>query len=170
MQTLHVFMKGSGSAIGAYVGEALNMIRPCLEDPFHNVNLQACACVQLLAQQIGRRLQPVCKELTAQVMGLLTHRRKAVRCAAMGAVRQLIFCGAHEMLLDMVAWRDPNMVAIKAFYEPDTKVASPLNVHAFRKYVLCKFMLETCQGYEGCAQGILSEPVHVHQGWAIALQ
>ena len=124
VQTLHVFISGSGSALGAYVAEALNMVRPSLEDPFHGVNIKACKCVELLAHQLGKRLQPVCKELTAQVMALLTHRRKAVRCAAIGAVRRLMFCGAHEMLLEMVAWRDPNSVAIKAFYEPETKVPS----------------------------------------------
>lgn len=104
------------------MAEALNMIRPSLSDPFHTVNLRACACVALLAQKVGRRLQPVSKQLTADVMPLMTHRQKAVRCAAMRAVRKLVFCGAHEMLLDMVAWRDPNTIAIKAFYEPDPKV------------------------------------------------
>jgi hypothetical protein len=104
------------------------MIRPSLEDPFHMVNMKSCSCLELMAAQLGRRLQPVCKELTAQVMGLLTHRRKVVRCAAIAATRRLMFCGAHEMLLDMVAWRDPNSVAIKAFYEPEIKVAPSIAV------------------------------------------
>lgn len=30
--------------------------------------------------------------------------------------------GAHEMILEMVGWRDPNMVPIKAFYGDDLKV------------------------------------------------
>lgn len=30
--------------------------------------------------------------------------------------------GAHEMILEMVAWRDPNLVPIKAFYGDDLKV------------------------------------------------
>lgn len=30
--------------------------------------------------------------------------------------------GAHEMVLEMVAWRDPNLVPIKAFYGDDLKV------------------------------------------------
>jgi hypothetical protein len=30
--------------------------------------------------------------------------------------------GAHEMILEMVAWRDPNLVSIKAFYGDDLKV------------------------------------------------
>lgn len=30
--------------------------------------------------------------------------------------------GAHEMILEMVAWRDPNLLPIKAFYGDDIKV------------------------------------------------
>lgn len=30
--------------------------------------------------------------------------------------------GAHEMVLEMVAWRDPNLVPIKAFYGDDLKI------------------------------------------------
>ncbi len=30
--------------------------------------------------------------------------------------------GAHEMILEMVAWRDPNVIAVKAFYGDDLKV------------------------------------------------
>ena len=30
--------------------------------------------------------------------------------------------GAHEMILEMVAWRDPNVVPVKAFYGDDLKV------------------------------------------------
>jgi hypothetical protein len=29
---------------------------------------------------------------------------------------------AHEMILEMVAWRDPNVVPIRAFYGEDLKV------------------------------------------------
>ncbi len=30
--------------------------------------------------------------------------------------------GGHEMVLQMVAWQDPQAIAIKAFYEPDLHV------------------------------------------------
>lgn len=62
------------------------------------------------------------KQLTADVLDLVTHQRKNVRVAAINALRALVFCGSHEMILEMVAWRDPNVVAVKAFYEPDPKV------------------------------------------------
>jgi hypothetical protein len=126
MQILLEVMKASQNAIRAYTAEVLEIIRTGLRDPFHEVAACACACMQQLAQTLRRRLQPVSKELTASVLPLTTHRRKAVRCAAIQAVRVLIFCGAHEMILEMVAWRDPNVVAIKAFYEPDPKVCVSL--------------------------------------------
>jgi hypothetical protein len=30
--------------------------------------------------------------------------------------------GAHEMILEMIAWRDPNVIKIAAFYGDDLKV------------------------------------------------
>lgn len=113
-----------GNALAAYMAEVLAILRACMTDPFHEVVVPTCDCMAALARQLRRRLQPVSKQLVADVLPLTTHRRKAVRGAAVRAARQLMFCGAHEMILDMVAWRDPNSVAIKAFYEPDPKVRS----------------------------------------------
>lgn len=122
MQVLQLVLQLAGNAIAAYTAEVLSIVRARLEDPYHAVAICACECMAALARTLGRRLQPTAKEVTAAVLPLTTHRRKAVRCAAVRAVRDLMFCGAHEMLLEMVAWRDPNVVAIKAFYQPDPKV------------------------------------------------
>ena len=45
-----------------------------------------------------------------------------VRVEAICTVKQLAHVGGNEMVLQMVAWQDPNAVAIKAFYEPDMHV------------------------------------------------
>ena len=37
-------------------------------------------------------------------------------------MRKLAHVGGHEMVLQMVAWQDPQAIAIKAFYEPDLHV------------------------------------------------
>lgn len=124
LQTVSTMVEHSGSALAAYMAEVLSALRACLSDPFHEVVIPTCNCMALLARQLRRRLQPVSKQLVADVLPLTTHRRKAVRCSAVRAVRQFMFCGAHEMILDMVAWQDPNSVAIKAFYEADPKVCS----------------------------------------------
>eukprot|EP00892_Ulva_mutabilis_P010543 jgi/Ulvmu1/7861/UM004_0092.1 len=122
LQALDTMVQHGGSALAAYMAEVLTILRACMSDLFHEVVIPTCDCLAALARQLRRRLQPAAKQLVADVLPLTTHRRKAVRCAAVRAARQLMFCGAHEMILDMVAWRDPNSVAIKAFYEPDPKV------------------------------------------------
>ena len=53
------------------------------------------------------------KQLVANVLPLATHNRHKVRVAAIQAVRATMFQNAHEMILEMVAFRDPNVVAIK---------------------------------------------------------
>ena len=45
-----------------------------------------------------------------------------MRIEAIRTVRQLAHVGGNEMVLQMVAWQDPNAIAIKAFYEPDVHV------------------------------------------------
>ena len=45
-----------------------------------------------------------------------------VRIEAVNTVKQLAHVGGHEMVLHMVAWQDPNAIAIKAFYAPDLHV------------------------------------------------
>lgn len=45
-----------------------------------------------------------------------------VRIEAIRTVKQLAHVGGNEMVLQMVAWQDPNAIAIKAFYEPDLHV------------------------------------------------
>ena len=45
-----------------------------------------------------------------------------VRIEAIRTVKKLAHVGGHEMVLQMVAWQDPQAIAIKAFYEPDLHV------------------------------------------------
>ena len=39
----------------------------------------------------------------------LTHKRARVRVATLRALRGLMHCGAHETILDLVAFRHPNL-------------------------------------------------------------
>lgn len=45
-----------------------------------------------------------------------------VRIAAIQTLRPVMHQNAHEMILEMVAFRDPNQIKIKAFYGDDLKV------------------------------------------------
>ena len=54
---------------------------------------------------LGMRLQPAAKDLVASVLPLTTHKRHRVRVAAIRAVGAIMHQGAHEMILEMVAFR-----------------------------------------------------------------
>lgn len=45
-----------------------------------------------------------------------------VRIAALGAVRRLLARGAHEMLLELTAFEDPNLVPVISFYAPTVRI------------------------------------------------
>lgn len=51
----------------------------------------------------------------------LPPRRASVRCAASAALGPLITEGAHEMILEICAFIDPNYVPVKAFYQGEIK-------------------------------------------------
>ena len=58
-----------------------------------------------LTDALGLRLQPAAKDLVATVLPLATHKRHRVRVAAVRAVGAVMHQGAHEMILEMVAFR-----------------------------------------------------------------
>ncbi|KAG1672600.1 hypothetical protein FOA52_002080 [Chlamydomonas sp. UWO 241] len=119
---LLLLLELADNAAAAYAAEAVAIVKVLADDPFHEVNVEACSIVLALNASLGMRLQPAAKELVACLLPLTTHKRHRVRVAAIGAVGATMFQGAHEMILEMVAFRDPNVVAIAAFYGDDLKV------------------------------------------------
>ncbi|KAL0039469.1 hypothetical protein WJX79_009522 [Trebouxia sp. C0005] len=109
-------------AIAPYGGQITEILQQCCDDSYHEVCLQACRSIQKLVETVGMMLFSVSKQLMAAVMPLLTHKRHKVRIEASCTVKKLAHMGGHEMVLQMVAWQDPQAIAIKAFYEPDLHV------------------------------------------------
>lgn len=62
----------------------------------------------------GMRLHQISKEFVTNVAPLLLHRHSRVRVAAIETLSKLIQCGAHEMILELVAFQNPNVIPIKA--------------------------------------------------------
>ena len=54
---------------------------------------------------LGLRLQPAAKERVAALLPLCADKRHRVRVAAVRAVGVTMHQGAHEMILEMVAFR-----------------------------------------------------------------
>ncbi|GAX77040.1 hypothetical protein CEUSTIGMA_g4487.t1 [Chlamydomonas eustigma] len=112
----------AAKAVAAYAAEVVQMIKVMLADPFYEINIEACTAALALNDALGMRLQPAAKDLVASILPLTTHKRHRVRVAAIRAVGAIMHRGAHEMILEMIAFRDPNVVAVKAFYGDDLKV------------------------------------------------
>ncbi|GBF95342.1 hypothetical protein Rsub_07770 [Raphidocelis subcapitata] len=123
VRLLHFTVSQVGQATCAYAGEVLAMLEAALADAYHEVCIEACACVEALAASLGVRLHPVSKQLAAALLPLTTHKRHRVRIAVLRALGPLLFQGAHEIILEMVGHRDPNLVPVSAFYgAPDLRV------------------------------------------------
>ena len=114
--------ESSSNSLAAYASDAVLVLQFTAEDAFWEVALEACALLQALCDALGRRLSPVAKKLAWTFAPNLTHRRSKVRVATLRALRALMHCGAHETILDLCAFKHPNLVPIKAFYGEDRKV------------------------------------------------
>ena len=108
--------------MAAYASDAVEILVYTVEDAHADVALESCACLETLVTHLGRRLAPVSKRLAWSFAPNLTHRRARVRSATLRAMRGLMHCGAHETMLDLAAFRHPNLVPVKAFYGEDRKV------------------------------------------------
>ncbi|CAM6043217.1 unnamed protein product [Sphagnum compactum] len=64
---------------------------------------------------------PVGKQLVQVVQVSLSHNHYRMRVAALKAIRRLVMCGAHDAIYELTAYRDPNLIPIKCFYELDPK-------------------------------------------------
>ena len=69
--------------------------------------------VRVLVGVFGVALFRVAKEFVAIAAPLALHRMSCVRVAAIHAIQQLIQCGAHEMILELVAFNHPNILSMK---------------------------------------------------------
>ena len=114
--------QSSGNSLAAYASDAVLVLQFTAEDAFWEVAHEACVLLEALCHELGRRLSPVAKKLAWTFAPNLTHRRSKVRVATLRALRALMHCGAHETILDLCAFKHPNLVPIKAFYGEDRKV------------------------------------------------
>ena len=110
------------NALAAYASDAVVVLQYTADDAFSETVCESCELLTLLTRTLGRRLQPVAKELAWVFAPNLTHKKSKVRISALQALTPLMHCGAHETILDLCAFKHPNLVPIKAFYGEDLKV------------------------------------------------
>lgn len=74
--------------------------------------------VRVLETRLTTLFPPACRSRPRP----LRLRRSRVRVAAIEALTPLLVAGGHECILDLSAFRSPNVIPIKAFYGDDLKV------------------------------------------------
>ena len=122
LRALHAFVRGAGSGLGPYVPDCLEMLLSATQDNYYEMMIEACAIQCTLANVLGHRLHQVSKVLVAAFAPLLCQRRNRVRVAALRAISAVMPFGAHETLLDLTSFVDPNLVSIKSFYQSDARI------------------------------------------------
>uniref|UniRef100_A0A061RFE2 Uncharacterized protein n=1 Tax=Tetraselmis sp. GSL018 TaxID=582737 RepID=A0A061RFE2_9CHLO len=122
VKLLRLLMINGEKAVMAYAGEIMGMTKAGCMDSFHKVAVETCECMKKFVGIAGMRMGKTGHQLVADVCPLLTDNRFRVRAAALQTLRAIIPTGSHEMILELVAHRDPNVVPIRAFYEGDVKV------------------------------------------------
>ena len=82
--------------------------------------------MQGLAKQGGDLLIHFCVFMGRALFTAFVHKHAKVRVAGLNSLFDVMVCGqwktSVEILQHMVGFRDPNVVAIKEFYEPSAKV------------------------------------------------
>ncbi|KAL2607705.1 hypothetical protein R1flu_026278 [Riccia fluitans] len=118
---LHGLLKASKAMIHPFASDTATILTAAACDSSPEVLMETFAAMTFFGQTCGMKLKPVAKLLISVVIRSLSHNRHRVRVAAVRAIHRLVLCGAHESIYDLSAYRDPNTVPIRAFYQSDPK-------------------------------------------------
>ena len=122
VKLLRKIMHYGSHVLKPYAQECCEILLVLTHDPFHEILLENSKCLKEFADVMGNKLWMISKILLAAFALNLSHRRQAVRVAVIEAISPLVFTGAHESLLDLCSFRDPNVVPIRAFFGNDIKI------------------------------------------------
>mmetsp|Transcript_41670 Transcript_41670/g.75656 ORF Transcript_41670/g.75656 Transcript_41670/m.75656 type:complete len:1312 (-) Transcript_41670:43-3978(-) len=110
----------------SYIDECTGLLRAQTMDPFHEVKVLGCETMIAFCHNHTEMLLHFSEPMGRALTSCITHNHAKVRIGALRALTAVLWCGVwkhnHEILQILMAFQDPNMVAIKAFYEADTKV------------------------------------------------
>ena len=113
---LHALLQAADAAVLPYGTELVETLAAALRDDAPPAACAACAAAEVLSATLGRRLGDSAVHLAEAATPLLTHRRAAVRLAALDAVGALVQAGAAQHILTLAAFEHANEVPLSAFY------------------------------------------------------
>jgi len=95
-------------------------------DPAGNVIIEGTLGMSALARAGTDQLIHFCENMGRSLFTSFVHKHAKVRISGLKALFDVLVCGqwktSVEVLHHMVGFRDPNIVPIKEFYDPQSKV------------------------------------------------
>eukprot|EP01017_Pseudomicrothorax_dubius_P050798 TRINITY_DN9670_c0_g1_i1.p1 TRINITY_DN9670_c0_g1~~TRINITY_DN9670_c0_g1_i1.p1 ORF type:complete len:799 (-),score=96.49 TRINITY_DN9670_c0_g1_i1:535-2931(-) len=108
----------------AHVDEIVSGLRALTMDPCLEVQVQGCKLISEFARSFKELLFHFTETVARSLLLPLVHPRSKVRLAALEALGQVLYCGQYKYTAGVMelltAYRDPNLVPIRDFYEPST--------------------------------------------------
>ena len=109
-----------------YVDNITNICKALCMDPYGDVIIQGTKAIAEFARAGGDQLIHFCESMGRSLFTAFVHKHAKVRIAGLMALFDVMVCGAWKtsvhVLEHMVGFRDPNVVPIKEFYNPSTKL------------------------------------------------
>jgi hypothetical protein len=119
--------KASGLLLTSYLDEATSACKALVMDPASAEAIQnGCHAMRILCSKATDRLLHFSEHLGRALFTPLVHKQYKVRKAGLEALQQVFYCGVYKynafIVEGLIGFRDPNVVPIKDFYEPSTKL------------------------------------------------
>ena len=115
-------MSGKPTLQASWLDETVGILRALAMDPFHAVKTLACALIESFCGNHEKLLLHFSEPLARSVSSCLVHSHAKVRIAGLRALTACLRCSTWKYTFDIIsrlcAWQDPNLVPVKAFYEP----------------------------------------------------
>ena len=109
-----------------YTQEIVNILRALCMDPAGQVIIEGCQAMKEFAVSGNEQLIHFCEVMGRALFTAFVHKHAKVRMAGLRSLFDCMVCGkfkyAHLIIQHMVGFRDPNIVPIKDFYDPSTKL------------------------------------------------
>jgi hypothetical protein len=110
-----------------FIQDIVNITRTLCMDPCATVVLESCYFMKKMCIKFGKDLLFFFNSILSRAIYYpLTHKQSKMRLAALECLDVLMYCSPYkknvEIMEQLIGFRDPNLVPIKDFYEPSTKL------------------------------------------------
>lgn len=109
-----------------YIDNMVNICKALCMDPYGEVIIEGTRAIAALSRAGGDQLIHFCEPMGRSLFTAFVHKHARVRMAGLRALFDVLCTGIWKnsvfVFEAMIGFRDPNLVAIKEFYDPSTKV------------------------------------------------